>query len=396
MVDDSIANLSVVVQPIVEATTGALHGVEALTRGVRGTALEFPDRLFNAATTFGRVGELELASKRLAFDLDLDDDVTLYINLEPTLLCDGDWLSRLAEAWHSSGTHRPVVAEITERAVMDHPGRLLGAVAACRRLGWQIALDDVGSRSESLAALRWIEPDIVKLDMSLIRNENPAHSAHVVAAVAAYRTNTSRHGVIVIAEGVETEADAALADVLGADLLQGYRYGRPGPVADLLVCDDTLSDPMPPRTIPYLGERIGSKTDLLGMSRHIEAAALSADCIVLSTLQDVANFPRRTRRQYRAMARRCSFVGVLGTNVTSAAEAEVTGIRLVDLAPDDPLVKTWQVLAMSPTMSLGLLATELPPGPNGPLADPDRLFRYQFVTRSSDVEVAVRRLLRYF
>lgn len=396
IVDHAIANLAIVVQPIVEATTGALHGVEALTRGPAGSSLEYPDRLFNAATTFGRLGELELASKRLAFDLDLDRNVTLFINLEPSLLCDTQWLAQLADAWDASNASRPVVAEVTERSVMDHPGLLLTAVDACRKLGWRIALDDVGARSESLAALRWIEPDIIKLDISLIRNENPAHSAHVVAAVAAYRDHLSRQGVIVIAEGVETAQDAALAEALGADLLQGFRYGRPCPFEQLTVNNECSSALDATRPIPYLGYRIGSKADLLNISRHIEASAVSGDGVVLSTLQDMSHFTRRTRLQYRAMARRCGFVGVLGVGVESAPQSEVTGVRLANLSPDDSLANTWQVLAMSPTTSLGLLATELPHESAQAPVDSGRLFSYRLVSSPDDVETAARALLHHF
>jgi len=395
MVDAAIAKLRVVVQPIVEGSTGELHGVEALARGPKGSPIEFPDHLFDAATTFGRLGELELAAKQLALDLDLDETLPLFINLEPALLSDASWFDKLVAVWRSSGSRRRVVVELTERAVMEHPGRLLDAVAACRAVGWQIALDDVGSRSESLAALRWIEPDVVKLDMSLIRNENPAHSAHVVAAVAAYRSNSARHDVLVIAEGVETSADAALADVLGADLLQGYLYGRPGPVDDLQAGGERLLEPGIRRSIPHLGNRVASGADLLSMSRHIEASALSADSVVLSTLQHVRYFTRRTRRQYRAMARRCGFVGVLGIDVKSVAAAEVTGIALADLSPDDPVNRCWQVLAMSPTMSLGLLATEIGQGDHD-LPYAERFFTYRLVSQPREVEDAVRRLLHYF
>ncbi|MEP4649850.1 MAG: DICT sensory domain-containing protein, partial [Ilumatobacter sp.] len=134
--------------------------------------------------------------------------------------------------------------------------------------------------------------------------------------------------------------------------------------------------------------------DLLAMSRHIEAAALSPDCVVLATLQDVSNFTRPTRRQYRAMARRCGFVGVLGRNVSSVPSSEVTGIRLVDLADDDPITSSWQVLAMSPTVSLGFVATEI--DTTDDVDDMERVFRYRLVSHPTEVERAVRRLLRYF
>ncbi|MEP4652975.1 MAG: EAL domain-containing protein, partial [Ilumatobacter sp.] len=261
----AIDELCVVVQPIVSAVTGDVCGVEALARGPHGQPLEYPDRLFDVATTFGRIGDVELAAKRLAFALDLPEHLTLFINLEPSLLCDATWLERLGEAWTSSNCLRPVVAELTERSVLEHPGRLIEAVEACRALGWQIALDDVGARSESLAALRWIAPDIVKLDMSLLRNGNPAHTAHVVAAVDAYRTNSERRRVVVIAEGVETETDAKLADVLGADLLQGFLYGRPVRVGDAswlgVMGPRTATEPSLPRPVRHLVERTAAKSD---------------------------------------------------------------------------------------------------------------------------------------
>ncbi len=185
LVDDAIARLRIAVQPIVNAGCHTVRGVEVLSRGPLDHPLEFPDRLFATAATFGRLGELELASKVLAFEAVVPDDLDLYVNLEPALLCDEAWLARLTAAWVRSNSTRPVVAELTEREVLRSPGSLIRAVEACRELGWKIALDDLGSRSESLAALRWIRPDVVKLDMSLIENDNPAHAAHIVAAIAA-------------------------------------------------------------------------------------------------------------------------------------------------------------------------------------------------------------------
>ena len=101
-VDEAIRGLRLVVQPIIDPFTQRVHGVEALARGPVRHSLELPDDLFAAATTFSRLGDLELAAKQLAFQLPLEDDVRLYINLEPVLLCSESWMTRLAEAWASA------------------------------------------------------------------------------------------------------------------------------------------------------------------------------------------------------------------------------------------------------------------------------------------------------
>jgi diguanylate cyclase (GGDEF)-like protein len=394
-VDEAIANLRIVVQPIVDAATHELCGIEALTRGPIGHPLEFPDRLFEAATTRYRLDELELASKTLAFNVDVADHVPLYINLEPALVCDKSFMTKLARAWHLSGSDRPVVAELTERAVLQSPGHLLRAIEACRELGWKIALDDVGSRSESLAALRWIDPDVVKLDLRLIASDNRAHSAHVVAAVTAFRDTPGRRNVVVIAEGVETAEDAQRAEVLGADRLQGFLFGRPASVDDLRLRGADSFGGFAALPVRDGDERVVTKRELLDMSRHVEAAVLSADSILLAAVQHVDNMSNATMKQYIALARRCGFAGMLGTRLSSIRGA-LHGVRTADLDPTDPLTRTWQVVVMSPTVSIALVATEIVEPTAQQPKDMDRVFRYRLLTDSSDVELAARALLRYF
>jgi len=394
-VDEAVAGVRIVVQPIIDPATQEIHGVEVLARGPVGHPLEYPDRLFEAATTFSRLGDLELEIKRLAFDLHLPDDVTLYINLEPVLLCSESWMERLSAAWASAGTTSPVTVELTERAVLQSPGRLLQAVEVCRAHGWKIALDDVGSRSEGLAALRWIDPDVVKLDMSLIASDNTAHSAHVMAAVAAYG-DMDRHGSVqVIAEGVETIEDARYADVLGADLLQGYLFGSPGPVEDLFLTDHRHRHSQLPAPQRRDDDRIATKRELITMTRHVESTVQSSDSILIASMQHLDNISRQTRRQYAGLARRCGFVGIIAVDLGEFDGDRLRGVRLADIEPSDPMAANWQVVCMSPTASIGLLATEIeqetPPGD-----DLDRLFRYRIVTEPGDVEAAARTLLRYF
>lgn len=395
-VAEAIAGLRLVVQPIIDPIAQHVHGVEVLTRGPVGHALEMPDRLFPSATTFSMLGDLELASKELAFRMPLDDGVRLYLNFEPVLLCSESWLERLTEAWASAPASPPVTVELTERAVLQSPGRLVRAIEVCRDLGWQIALDDVGSRSESLAALRWIDPDIVKLDMGLISSDNTAHSTHVVAAIAAFRGAARTRHVRVIAEGVETLEDAHYADVLGADLLQGFLFGRPAPVEDLQI--DEHRHPVQPVPVPPRadGQRIATKRELIAMTRHVEASVRSSDTILVASIQHGDHVSAQTRRQYESLARRCGFVGLVGVKVSEIDEHHLAGVRLADVDEDDPMAAQWHVVSLSATSSIALLATELDGSSATDVGDLDRLFRYQFVTDPRRVERAARDLLRHF
>lgn len=395
-VGEAIAGLRVIVQPIVEAATRTVHGIEALARGPVGHLLEFPDKLFSAATTHSRLGDLELEAKRCAFELaaGIDDEMMLYVNLEPVLASSEIWMQSLVEVWKASGRHPSVTIELTERAVLRSPGRLLHAVSVCRDLGWKIALDDVGSRSESLAALRWIDPDVVKLDMGLIEHSNSAHAAHVAAAIASYRDSQRVRPVNVIAEGVETQEDAQAADVLGADLLQGFLFGRPAPLEDILGPDAEHRQVSLEPARRHGGRRVTTKRRLIAMTRHVEASVLSADSIVVAALQHSSHLTERTRRQYEGLAKRCSFAGLLGVGMSSVDDRGLRGVRLADLEPDDAMRSVWHVIAMSPTSSIGLLATELE-NPEG-TPDLERRFCYQIITDAESVEAAARTLLRYF
>ena len=117
-----------------------------------------------------------------------------------------------------------MVLEITERIGLDEvagPAR----VAMLRRLGYRIAVDDLGAGYAALGALAVLEPEIVKLDMSLVRDiERHPTKRRVVGAIA---TLCRELGSRVIAEGVETAAELAVIRELGIDLIQGYLFAKP-------------------------------------------------------------------------------------------------------------------------------------------------------------------------
>jgi EAL domain-containing protein (putative c-di-GMP-specific phosphodiesterase class I) len=108
-------------------------------------------------------------------------------------------------------------------------GQLRDRVARLRALGYRIAVDDLGSGYAGLATFALLEPDLVKLDMSLIRDvdRHPLRRRLVDAMVELCRGLE----IVLVAEGIETEAERTALAEAGCDLLQGFLIGRPGPLA---------------------------------------------------------------------------------------------------------------------------------------------------------------------
>ncbi len=217
-----------VFQPIVDLSTRAVVGMEALARGPAGTPLEFPDRLFAAARDAGRFGELDMLCAERALELAVAAPVPpplLFVNAEPAVL-DQPLSPRLIELIQAGLPFREVL-EFTERALPAVPGSMLRLVGLVQQWGNSIALDDVGVDPMSLAFLPVLEPEVIKLDMSLVRNPDAPTTRSVAAVV---RAEAVRTGAVIVAEGVETEDDLAAARDLGAHWGQGWLFGRPGTI----------------------------------------------------------------------------------------------------------------------------------------------------------------------
>jgi EAL domain-containing protein (putative c-di-GMP-specific phosphodiesterase class I) len=119
-----------------------------------------------------------------------------------------------------------VVLEITERSSLDEVKDARRRVAALREMGFRIAVDDLGAGYAGLSSFTLLEPEIVKLDMSLIRD---IHITSTKQKVVRSMTALSKDmGMTVVAEGVETQAERDCLVDLGCDLLQGFLFAKPG------------------------------------------------------------------------------------------------------------------------------------------------------------------------
>jgi EAL domain-containing protein (putative c-di-GMP-specific phosphodiesterase class I)/CheY-like chemotaxis protein len=211
-----------VFQPIVDLTSCEVVGVEALAR-FRGEPLRPPDQWFTEAASVGRGTELELAAVGAALaQLDqLPPDTFLSANVSPSTATLPE-LARLLE----TAPGRRIVIELTEHTHIPDYEPVLRALDDLRRHGVRIAVDDAGSGYSSLRHVLRLRPDIVKLDIALIRgiHENAARRALASAMV----TFAREIDAVIVAEGVETHEELAALRSLAVTWGQGYHLATPG------------------------------------------------------------------------------------------------------------------------------------------------------------------------
>ena len=120
--------------------------------------------------------------------------------------------------------------EVTERASLDDVSNLADRVGALRKLGYRIALDDLGAGYAGLNSLTSLTPDVVKFDMALIRGlDRDPVKRKLVTSMA----NVCHElGIKVVAEGIETQEERVASIEAGCDLLQGFLIGRPTSLAE--------------------------------------------------------------------------------------------------------------------------------------------------------------------
>ena len=215
---------SPVFQPFVELGSGRIVGYEALTRFDDG---ESPDQRFMQAHSVGLGSELEALCAQSALDLTshMASDVWLSLNFSPAALLDGH------AAKVVNGVDRPLVIEVTEHAQIKNYVAIRHALADLENC--RLAVDDAGAGYTSLSHILELHPDFVKLDISLVRDidTNPARQA-MIAGMCHF---AAQSGTTLIAEGIETEAEAEMLRELGVPLGeggmlgQGFLFGRPRP-----------------------------------------------------------------------------------------------------------------------------------------------------------------------
>ncbi|WP_298913366.1 EAL domain-containing protein [uncultured Algimonas sp.] len=232
-VDEALAEdrLSVAFQPIVHADGHALHHYEMLLRlrGLDGRPVSaFP--FIVAAEDAGEVHRLDTHVLSLAAGLlDEDPDLRLAVNVSAGTVGDPGHSDAYVAAIQTMGAAaQRLTLELTETLAVDDPAKAAHFSAEVRALGCRFAVDDFASGHTSFRNLLAVEADCIKIDGSLVRGV--ALDAHKQAFIRMMVDLAATFSVETVAEMVEDRADALVLTRLGVTYLQGYHFGRPGPV----------------------------------------------------------------------------------------------------------------------------------------------------------------------
>lgn len=222
--DRALDSLWLAYQPIVDASSRQLFGYEALLRSSE-PALPHPGAVLDAAERLDRLEEVGRAVRSKAPEpmASVPPSAQLFVNLHSRDL--NDETLTLPSSPLASIAAR-VVLEITERASLDDVPDVKGTVAKLREMGFRIAVDDLGAGYAGLTSFAQLEPEFVKLDMSLVRDvhKNPIKQKLVRSMTMLCKDM----GISVVAEGIEVAEERDCIIDLGCDLLQGYLLAKPG------------------------------------------------------------------------------------------------------------------------------------------------------------------------
>jgi EAL domain-containing protein (putative c-di-GMP-specific phosphodiesterase class I) len=212
--------------PIIVTATEEIYGYEALARG-RRRGLRSPEVLLEVASEANLMWELSrLLRKRAVQGIagDLEDHQHLFLNVDPHDFTDPEFRDLTPEALGVDVADR-LVLEITERtAISDYP-QFQQYLKTFRDRGFRFAVDDAGSGYAGLGSIANLEPDYIKLDISLISNiDTNFLKQNLVETLVGF---AEKHGARVVAEGVERREEFETIKRIGVHLTQGFLFHKP-------------------------------------------------------------------------------------------------------------------------------------------------------------------------
>jgi PAS domain S-box-containing protein len=226
--------LAIAFQPIVELDSGRVIAYEALSR-FPGDPARTPDIWFADAWALGLGIPLELLAIRKAVGAMAQFPGELHINLNaspPTLAARG-FMRALGP------NPDRVTIELTEHLEIADYDQFRNAAAPLRRAGGQLAIDDFGAGFASLKHILKVEPERIKLDISLTEQIPESSMAHALAS--ALLSFAGEIGIEVVAEGIETDEELDALTEIGVRVGQGFHFGLPAPLEQVLANSDSHS-----------------------------------------------------------------------------------------------------------------------------------------------------------
>jgi EAL domain-containing protein (putative c-di-GMP-specific phosphodiesterase class I) len=237
---NAIANgqLALVYQPTFDLKTRRIVGAEALVRWDHPRRGRLPPSEFiDFAERNGLIGEVtRWVFRRVAADVaqaQLPPGARIYFNLAPQMLDNIPFIAEMDETLRANpGTIAHLGVEVTETAAMQNVERSMHTIDLFRAWGLTVAIDDFGTGYSSLAYLKALTVDMIKIDRSFVMglpdDERDGALTDMLLRI------TDRFGFTTLAEGIETEAQAAWLLEHGCRLGQGYLVAKPNSFTELL------------------------------------------------------------------------------------------------------------------------------------------------------------------
>ncbi len=234
--DEALAQLWLAHQPIF-GRDGQIEGNELLLRS-SAPSFRGPEWMLNAAATLERSPLLERAIgaevARMAENLHTG---MIFVNVDPAALSREALFDPFAHVAHR------IVLEITERDAVGDKDHVNTRIEQLRTRGFRIAVDDLGSGYAGLNAVVDLSPDIIKLDMQLVRGLDTSFvKQRLVASICSAAKDL---GILVVAEGIEREEEQRAVLAAGVDFLQGYHLGRPSKSPLRAPLYEPVTEPVP-------------------------------------------------------------------------------------------------------------------------------------------------------
>lgn len=229
-----------VYQPIVSLESGEVFGFEALSRIDQKECEINVEELFQLAQQFEKTWELECICRKKALKgySKQKGEKKLFLNVEPHVIHDEKFKAGMTKEYLERYQINPrdIIFEVTERAYIEDRETFRETMEHYKRQDFQLAIDDLGSGYAGVSRIYYMEPQFIKIDMSLIRD---IHLDEVKSSIVeGFVYFCKSMGIKLIAEGIEKVEELEKIIQLGVDFGQGYYLGKPD--AEIKDIDDKI------------------------------------------------------------------------------------------------------------------------------------------------------------
>lgn len=228
---DMVESLDIALQPIVNIHTGACYGYEALLRGTHEAGYGSIQDFFDLAHAMGVLADVEMILREKALlkfvAMTHYRQAKLFINVDNRALGQAGELTRRTSALldRLGLDESLIVFEISEHHSMGTPEEASAALAEYKRANYRLAIDDFGTGFSGLQMLYFAEPDFLKIDRFFV--SDIATDTKKKLFLSQIVNIAHLLGVVVLAEGIETEREYFVCKDIGCDLIQGYMVQHP-------------------------------------------------------------------------------------------------------------------------------------------------------------------------